>query len=85
MCRRVYYEDTDFTGIVYHANYLRFAERGRTEMLRSLGFDHRSLVEQHGVVFAVSRAAPSIYVRAGRLDDLFMVRTEVDGLGGARL
>ena len=43
---RVYYEDTDFTGIVYHANYLRFMERGRTNYLRLLGADHRALFEQ---------------------------------------
>ena len=43
---RVYYEDTDFTGIVYHANYLRFMERGRTNYLRLIGADHRALFEQ---------------------------------------
>jgi acyl-CoA thioester hydrolase len=81
---RVYYEDTDAAGIVYHANYLKFAERGRTELLRSLGFDHRRLAQAHGLVFAVARCAID-FVRPARLDDLLHVRTEVAGLGGARL
>ena len=51
---RVYYEDTDAAGIVYHANYLKYAERGRTELLRSLGFDHPTLAREHGVLFAVA-------------------------------
>jgi acyl-CoA thioester hydrolase len=81
---RVYYEDTDAAGIVYHANYLKFAERARTELLRGLGFDHRGLAAGPGIVFAVSRcdihfAAPA------RLDDLLTVHTDVIGLGGARL
>jgi acyl-CoA thioester hydrolase len=81
---RVYYEDTDAAGIVYHANYLKFAERGRTELLRSLGFDHRQLAQAHGFVFAVARCAID-FMRPARLDDLLHVRTEVAGLGGAKL
>jgi acyl-CoA thioester hydrolase len=50
---RVYYEDTDFGGVVYHANYLRFLERGRTEWLRQLGFEQDVLRERHGVQFVV--------------------------------
>jgi acyl-CoA thioester hydrolase len=50
---RVYYEDTDAVGIVYHVNYLRFAERGRTEMLRALGSGHTDLSKTDGVAFAV--------------------------------
>jgi acyl-CoA thioester hydrolase len=63
---RVYYEDTDFTGIVYHANYLRFMERGRTNYLRLLGADHRALFE------AAEREAPSFsfVVRSMRIDFL---------------
>ena len=61
---RVYYEDTDAAGIVYHANYLKFAERGRTEFLRSVGFDHRLLAEVHGLVFAVARCVTD-FVSAG--------------------
>jgi acyl-CoA thioester hydrolase len=54
---RVYYEDTDFSGRVYHASYLRFLERGRTEWLRGHGFAHRDLAENLGVVFAVRGAS----------------------------
>src|SRR5689334_20317899 len=50
---RVYYEDTDAAGIVYHASYLRFAERGRTEMLRDAGFDHAQIFKETGLGFAV--------------------------------
>jgi acyl-CoA thioester hydrolase len=81
---RVYYEDTDAAGIVYHSNYLKFAERGRTELLRARGFDHRGLAEAHGLVFAVARCAVD-FVRPARLDDLLTVRTEVTGVGGVRI
>src|SRR5215469_16865116 len=65
---RVYYEDTDAAGMVYHANYLKFAERGRSEMLRSLGFPHRKLGAEHGVGFAVRRCAIE-YIAPARLED----------------
>lgn len=81
---RVYYEDTDAAGIVYHANYLRFAERARTEWLRDLGYDHRRLAAEHGLLFAVARAGLD-YVRPSRLDDLLRVRTRALRLGGASL
>ena len=81
---RVYYEDTDAGGIVYHGNYLRFAERGRTELLRSLGYDHRALADGLGLVFAVTRCAADFVVPA-RLDDLLHVRTRALRVGGARL
>lgn len=81
---RVYYEDTDAGGIVYHANYLRFAERARTEFLRDLGYDHRRLAEEHGLLFAVARAEIDFRVPA-RLDDLLRVRTRPTRLGGARM
>ena len=54
---RVYYEDTDAAGIVYHAVYLEFAERARTEMLRCLGLDHATLRDRYGLVFTVRRCA----------------------------
>src|ERR1700674_202423 len=57
MAIRVYYEDTDGAGIVYYANYLKFAERGRTEMMRALGFAHSGLFEETGIVFTVRRLA----------------------------
>jgi acyl-CoA thioester hydrolase len=66
---RVYYEDTDAAGIVYYANYLRFAERARTEMLRCLGVGQRTLKDDHNLAFAV-RAANVEYLAPARLDDL---------------
>jgi acyl-CoA thioester hydrolase len=66
---RVYYEDTDAAGIVYHAAYLAFAERARTEMLRRLGLDHRTLRARFGVVFTVRRCLVE-YRAPARLDDL---------------
>ena len=54
---RVYYEDTDAGGIVYHASYIRFAERGRTEMLRDSGFEHAQLFREQGIAFAMRKRA----------------------------
>jgi len=79
---RVYYEDTDPAGVVYYANYLRYAERARTEALRDLGIPHAALVEQFGVMFMVRRVEVD-YERGARLDDLLTVETEVLEVGGA--
>lgn len=84
MAIRVYYEDTDTAGIVYHAAYLAFAERARTEMLRCLGLDHRTLRARFGVVFTVRRCLVDDRAPA-RLDDLLEVRTTVARVGGASL
>jgi acyl-CoA thioester hydrolase len=81
---RVYYEDTDFSGRVYHASYLRFLERGRTELLRRLGFEHRELETSSGVVFAV-RSLQIDYFAPALMDDLLRVETEVSGLRGASI
>ncbi|WP_425405687.1 tol-pal system-associated acyl-CoA thioesterase [Hwanghaeella sp.] len=81
---RVFYEDTDAAGIVYYANYLKFAERARTEWLRHLGFDHIWLKRQHGLVFAVRRCTAD-YIRPARLDDLLDVRTAVTKVAGATI
>lgn len=81
---RVYYEDTDAGGIVYHANHLRFAERARTEMLRSLGLEHGGLREEHGVAFAVRRCGVD-YRAPARLDDRLVVSTRLLRLGGASM
>jgi acyl-CoA thioester hydrolase len=81
---RVYYEDTDAGGIVYHASYLRFAERARTEMLRELGFDHTTLLREHGILFVVRRCTAE-FLTPARLDDLLEVETAPIKLGGARL
>ena len=81
---RVYYEDTDASGIVYYANYLKFAERGRTEMMRALGFAHSGIVAETGIVFAVRRVSAD-YLLPARLDDLLHVETRIIEVGGARL
>lgn len=81
---RVYYEDTDAGGIVYHASYIRFAERGRTEMLRDAGFEHAQLFREQGIAFAV--VAMEINFRApAKLDDLLVVKTRISRLGGASM
>lgn len=81
---RVYYEDTDAAGIVYHANYLRFMERARTEWLRSLGFEQNVLVENLGVLFVVSRIDVK-YFRGARLNEDLKVITQLVRLRGASM
>jgi len=81
---RIYYEDTDAAGIVYYANYLKFAERARTEWLRELGHPHQALVEGEGLAFAVRRCAAD-YVKPARLDDLLSIESRLHGLGAASL
>jgi acyl-CoA thioester hydrolase len=86
---RVYYEDTDFTGIVYHANYLRFMERGRTNYLRLIGADQRALFE------AAEREAPGFsfvvrsmaieFLKPARMDDVLIVTTEPEEVKGASM
>ena len=80
---RVYYEDTDAAGIVYYANYFRFIERGRTELLRSLGHDQHALMQQ-GIAFAV-RSASAEFLKPAKLDDLLTVETAVAKLGRAQV
>ncbi len=72
---RVYYEDTDFGGVVYYANYLRFIERARTEWLRGLGVDHQRLAREEGLQFVVRRAEID-FLRGARLDDELSVTVE---------
>jgi acyl-CoA thioester hydrolase len=79
---RVYYEDTDAGGVVYHATYLRYAERARTEALRDLGVPHADMVERFGVMFMVRRLEVD-YERGARLDQALTVETEVLEVGGA--
>ncbi len=81
---RVYYEDTDFSGRVYHASYLRFMERGRTEWLRALGFEHGALAGEQGLVFAV-RSLEIDYLAPAVIDDLLSVETRVAELRGAAI
>jgi acyl-CoA thioester hydrolase len=80
----VYYEDTDAAGIVYYANYLKFAERARTELLRLLGFGQERLRREHGLAFAVRRCLAD-YQGAARLDDELVVESRLTALGGASL
>ena len=86
---RVYYEDTDFTGIVYHANYLRFMERGRTNYLRLIGADHRALFEQtekEAPSFAfVVRSMKIDFLKPAFMDDLLEVRTLSHEVSGASI
>ena len=84
---RVYYEDTDFSGIVYHANYLRFMERGRTNHLRLMGADQHALFEQAqsetpGFAFVV-RSMEIDFLRPARMDDLLDVVTWAVAVKGA--
>lgn len=81
---RIYYEDTDAGGIVYHANYLRYAERARTEMLRDLGYDQVALLRDPGIGFAV-RSCTVDFVAPARLDDRLEVATRLLSIGGATL
>jgi acyl-CoA thioester hydrolase len=79
---RVYFEDTDAGGMVYYANYLKFAERARTEMLRAAGFNHAEMVAMDGSMLVVRRCAAD-FRRSARLDDEVEVATRVIGLSGA--
>ena len=84
---RVYYEDTDFTGIVYHANYLRYMERGRTNYLRLIGADHRALLEETekeapGFAFVV-RSMDIDFLKPARMDDVLDIVTEPEEVKGA--
>jgi acyl-CoA thioester hydrolase len=86
---RVYYEDTDFSGIVYHANYLRFMERGRTNFLRLLGADQRGLFEEAekeapGFAFVV-RSMTLEFRKAARMDDILLVTTAPAEVKGASI
>ena len=82
---RVYYEDTDFSGIVYHANYVRFFERGRSEFLRQAGVTHTDLrASENPIAFAVLRMEID-FQRAARVDDALVVRTRYKAVKGPRL
>ena|SRR5215211_2583664 len=86
---RVYYEDTDFSGVVYHASYLRFMERGRTDYLRLLGADHRALFEQTeaeapGFSFVV-RSMNIDFLKPARMDDVLQIVTRPHEVKGASI
>mgnify|MGYP006443997429 FL=1 len=79
---RVYYEDTDAAGIVYYANYLRYAERARTEMMRAMGFSSSAIMAHDGIALGVRRCNVD-YRRPAKLDDELRVETCVEKVGGA--
>ncbi len=81
---RVYYEDTDAAGMVYYANYLRYTERARSDMLRLAGVRHGELREREGLSFAVRRCEVD-YLAPARLDDALEVRSRLLQVGGASL
>jgi acyl-CoA thioester hydrolase len=81
---RVYYEDTDFSGRVYHASYLRFLERGRTEWLRRRGFAHQDLAATSGVVFVV-RSLQIEFLAPAVMDDLLVAETTAGAVRGASI
>ncbi len=81
---RVYYEDTDSGGVVYYANYLKFMERARTELLRSIGFQQEQLQQELGIIFAV-RSANIQYKKPARFNDELNVVTSITSLGKASI
>lgn len=82
---RVYFEDTDFSGVVYHASYLRFMERGRSDFLRLVGSDHAALFSgDDGVSFAVRRMSID-FRRPARIDDVLEIRTRTEEMRGASM
>ena len=82
---RVYYEDTDFTGLVYHANYVRYFERGRSDCLRLMGVGHAELLDgDQPMAFVVSKMALT-FLKPARIDEELVVRTCYDAVKGPRL
>ena len=82
---RVYYEDTDFTGLVYHGNYVRYFERGRSDCLRLMGVGHAELLDgEQPMAFVVSRMGLT-FVKPARIDEELVVRTCYDAVKGPRL
>lgn len=82
---RIYYEDTDFTGVVYHANYLRYFERARSDFLRLAGVHHNLLLDAaEPVAFAVNRINLE-FLKPARIDDALVVRSHFDTMKGPRI
>ena len=86
LIQRVYYEDTDFSGLVYHARYLHFLERGRTDYLRCLGVEQRELItaDEEGLVFVVHRMEID-FKSPARMDDILTIVTRTEKAGGAKM
>jgi acyl-CoA thioester hydrolase len=81
---RVYFENTDAGGVVYHSEYLKFLERGRSEWLRHLGYTHAEMASRHDIIFIVTEMALA-FLRPARLDDLLQVSVAVEHLGRVRV
>lgn len=81
---RVYYEDTDLAGVVYYANYLKFIERARSEAIRSIGIDQKTLKAEHGIVFVV-RKVEADYLMPAKYDDVLTVASSMVKLGAASI
>jgi len=81
---RIYYEDTDAGGVVYYANYLKYIERGRSEMLREAGFEQDKISKDFGVLFVVRKVLAN-YLKPARFNDLLEVQTEILSVGQASL
>src|SRR6478752_6116306 len=86
LIQRVYYEDTDFSGLVYHARYLHFLERGRTDYLRCLGCEQSALLsaDEEGLVFVVHRMEID-FKQPARMDDILIIQTVTEKAGGAKM
>ena len=82
---RVYYEDTDFTGLVYHANYLKFLERGRSDCLRVMGIGHAELLDGDQPMAFVVSAIQMKFLKPARSDDALIVETSYTAIKGPRL
>jgi acyl-CoA thioester hydrolase len=82
---RVYYEDTDFTGVVYHANYVRYFERGRSDFLRLAGVSHSDLLERPDPAAFVITRMEIDFRKPARIDDALVVCTTYDSVKGPRL
>jgi acyl-CoA thioester hydrolase len=81
---RVYYEDTDFSGYVYHANYLKFCERARSDWIRIAGFDQNALAVEADKTFFMIRRMNCEFIKPARFDDILTVETKPGEVGGAR-
>jgi acyl-CoA thioester hydrolase len=86
LVQRVYYEDTDFSGLVYHARYLHFLERGRTDYLRCLGCEQSALLaaDEEGLVFVVHRMEID-FKQPAKMDDILTITTVTEKAGGAKM
>jgi acyl-CoA thioester hydrolase len=80
-CCKIYYEDTDAGGIVYHSNYLKYAERARSDLLQEMGFSNKTLLQRH--LGLVVRRAEVDFKKPARLEDVLTVETTIDKVAGA--